>query len=95
MKRPWQVIPKSERNPTMIADADGRRLLHLSGAVGLNDNDLANTIVAAVNSAEEMRQVLAEIVGQEKPNRWGYDAGAVALDAIWRTRARAALQRHS
>jgi hypothetical protein len=37
--------------------------------------------------------VLREIIGQENPNQWGYDAARVALDDDWRARARAAYAR--
>ena len=40
---------------------------------------------------EDLYKVLAEIVGQEKPNDYGYDAACVALDNSWRVRARAVL----
>ena len=39
----------------------------------------------------ELAEILREIVGQEQPNRFGYDAAAVALDDDWRQRARAIL----
>lgn len=39
----------------------------------------------------EMRKVLEEIVGQEKPNKYGYDAASMAMDNEWRKRARKAL----
>lgn len=42
---------------------------------------------------EELVEVLHEIVGQETPNRWGYDAARVALEDDWRLRARAAYAR--
>jgi hypothetical protein len=45
------------------------------------------------NEINELAAVLAEIVGQENPNRWGYDAAHVALNDEWRARARAALAR--
>jgi hypothetical protein len=41
----------------------------------------------------ELVAVLREIVGQAKPNRWGYDAADVALRDDWRQRARAVLAR--
>jgi exo-beta-1,3-glucanase (GH17 family) len=37
--------------------------------------------------------VLIELVGQEKPNRWGYDVAHKAFDDDWRARARAAVAR--
>jgi len=44
-----------------------------------------------MKDTSELRALLAEIVGQAQPNRWGYDAACVALDDNWRARARAAL----
>lgn len=41
----------------------------------------------------ELVAVLREIIGQENPNRWGYDSASVALDDDWRGRARAAYAR--
>lgn len=42
-------------------------------------------------AAPKLLAALKEIVGQDKPNRYGYDAAGVALDDDWRARARAAL----
>lgn len=47
--------------------------------------------MAAIAAVPELVAALREIVGQENPNRWGYDAAEIALDAGWRERARAAL----
>lgn len=44
-----------------------------------------------MKAVQDMMAVLREVVGQEKPNRWGYDAAAVALNDDWRARAREAL----
>ncbi len=44
-----------------------------------------------IETNQELVEVLREIVGQPKTNRWGYDAAAVALDDGWRELARAAL----
>ena len=41
----------------------------------------------------ELVLVLREIIGQENPNRWGYDSARVALEDDWRARARAAYAR--
>lgn len=48
---------------------------------------------AGLTTYSELRAILAEIVGQEKPNRYGYDAASVALDDGWRGRARELLAR--
>ena len=42
-------------------------------------------------TVRELVSVLREIVGQQAPNRWGYDAAGIALDDDWRTRAQAVL----
>ncbi len=42
-------------------------------------------------TVQELVSILREIVGQQAPNRWGYDAACVALDDDWRTRARVVL----
>lgn len=44
-----------------------------------------------IAAAPELVDILREIIGQEKPNRYGYDAGAVALNDDWRKRARQVL----
>lgn len=44
-----------------------------------------------ISAAPELLAALVEIVGQENPNRWGYDAARKALDDDWRDRARAAI----
>lgn len=52
-------------------------------------NSAANARLIA--SAPDLLAVLTEIVGQQNPNRYGYDAAHKAMDDDWRTRARAAI----
>ena len=53
------------------------------------DKNLANAKFIA--AAPAMYEALKAIVGQQTPNRWGYDAAEIALNDEWRAQARAAL----
>ena len=44
-----------------------------------------------LEAADDLLAALKDIVGQETPNKWGYDAAYVAMDEAWRARARAAI----
>lgn len=48
-----------------------------------DDLDLVKTSLL-----EEAAKLLEEIVGQKKPNQWGYDAAYIAMGDGWRFRAR-------
>ncbi len=52
----------------------------------------ADLVIDLNRSVAEMIEVLKEIVGQEKPNKYGYDAAEVALKDEWRDKARAVLK---
>ena len=51
----------------------------------------AHADAALIAAAPELLAILREIVGQDQPNRWGYDAAGVALSDNWRRRAREAI----
>jgi hypothetical protein len=70
------------------------RIARIEYPYGDDDGKEANAefIVRAVNNHYQLIAVLAEIVGQEKPNPYGYDAAHKAMDDDWRARARAALR---
>ena len=44
-----------------------------------------------IAAAPAMYEALKAIVGQQPPNRWGYDSAGIALDDEWRAQARTAL----
>ena len=44
-----------------------------------------------IAAAPAMYEALKAIVGQQPPNRWGYDSAEIALDDEWRAQARTAL----
>jgi hypothetical protein len=66
---------------------DGKMLATLFGRP-TREQDANGALMAA---APDLLAALREIVGQDAPNRWGYDCASIALDDDWRTRARAAL----
>ncbi len=45
-----------------------------------------------LEQANRMERILFEIVGQDKPNRYGYDAAGIAMNDDWRARARASIK---
>ncbi len=85
---PWRIQKRTTRGEfvteTHIVSADQSHIA-LVAPCAIEAN--AHLIAAA----PEMLAVLEQIVGQEKPNRCGYDAASVALDDAWRERARAVL----
>lgn len=83
---PWRLHPNVD---WAIQGANGVTVVH---EAGLNPAD-THFIVKACNMHDDLVAVLNTIVGQEPPNRWGYDAAGVALDNTWRARARELLQK--
>ena len=64
----------------------------------LHENSLCNEHTGSVNAnahiiaaAPAMYEALKAIVGQQRPNRWGYDSAEIALNDEWRAQARAAI----
>ena len=80
-----EVLPEGWNMPMCIADCGTKHAPESEG------ERVANARLIA--AAPDLLAVLAEIVGQETPNKWGYDAAGVAMNDAWRERARAALAR--
>lgn len=69
-------------------DLNTRRNKTTREEFGVAERDL----LARITALERCERALREIVGQEKPNTWGYDAAHIALQDDWRERARKALR---
>lgn len=78
---------------TMLLTEDGS--LIIAECSGSQRNATAAEIAMRCNLHQELIDALATIVGQEKPNKWGYDSASVALNDDWRNNARALLMRAS
>jgi len=84
---PWHISTTRSRE-TSVADSRGINLCVLG------DASLFDTLAPDANliaAAPAMYEALKAIVGQQPPNRWGYDSADIALDDEWRAQARAAL----
>lgn len=95
---PWHTFRQGTKHFVSQSADEEFRFAH---AVIFETNYHPDNIVAARNEAEanarliaaapDLLAMLVEIVGQENPNRWGYDAAHKALDDDWRAQARAAI----
>lgn len=72
---------------TMLVSEDGS--LIVAECSGMYRTLTAGEIARRCNLHQELIDVLGEIVGQEKPNSWGYDSSVVAMNDVWRNKARA------
>lgn len=93
---PWQVNDSTENDDdttlTIFAPADEVEIATMSayenGCECFSEIRANSHLIAA---APVMYEALKAIVGQQRPNRWGYDSAEIALDDEWRDQARAAL----
>lgn len=89
---PWTIEKSTRTDHHIIA---GRRWIATASNHDFhptqdeNERTIANARLIA--AAPDLLAALVEIVGQENPNRWGYDAAHKALDDDWRAQARAAI----
>ncbi len=82
---PWHVGLKPG---PMVYGPQGEQIVGINVMLD-SDEVLANAKFIA--AAPAMYEALKAIVGQQTPNRWGYDAAEIALSDEWRAQARAAL----
>lgn len=84
---PWRATG------SFVVDAADREVCEVRQTLSRPSAEAAADLAHLIAAAPEMLAALREIVGQDRPNRWGYDAATVAMDDGWRERARAALAR--
>ena len=82
---PWHIGLKPG---PMVYGPQGEQIVGINVMLD-GDEVLANAKFIA--AAPAMYEALKAIVGQQTPNRWGYDAAGIALSDEWRAQARAAL----
>jgi hypothetical protein len=70
----------------VIRDEDGTHIAEQCDGASLKEMQL-------LAAAPELLEVLQEIVGQDRPNTYGYDAACIALEDSWRKKARAAIKK--
>ena len=88
---------QSKHTPGPWHAALGLKLISDVYAVGVNGQRVFIAECATqrdallIAAAPAMYEALKAIVGQQPPNRWGYDSAGIALDDEWRAQARTAL----
>lgn len=72
---------------TLLVTEDGSLIIAecSGGSRGL----VAAEIAHRCNLHQELIDTLGAVVGQDHPNKWGYDAAGIAMNDEWRNKARA------